>query len=422
MKRKVQTPLTPKKTPKKNKIKHPKKKVEVTTRATKQTKKTLYGPKQSEKTRERVVQKGKGTFGSHDRARGSKKVALKKEVKNTIMDIVHGVVDKKAPVSHYRKVIGFDCDIYSDSLAAAKSQRYKIYAWTVQGLQGTIGTPSAFSGRLSPMNTKRILDAASVLYNGKDRSTTIETGTKNFDVKELKVYIPYYSWKALIKNHTNEAYMVKIHKFTARANTDVAPETYFQNGIDDINWVGGAPGVPVVVDNGSYQRYPYGIHYGVVESFKNYYKHEIVEEKLMYPGHEISIEEYYRDVVVDFGDFINGSSPTAVALASFGKGTNLYHVEVIPQLEGASRDFPSSTGSVFHSRLVPGSASNSDGWLCLVDEHWAIEQPDKTLDANVGQKRALLEVVGPVDASTGTTQFYTKRSGPVTTVLQNGTA
>lgn len=331
----------------------------------------------------------------------------KKKFSKTVANIVRNVTAKKANIGQYHKYAIHDCDLVPAVPTGNQARKFYLYADKKENTRDA--TYTEYSCSFTPFASKRILDAASVLYNAKAKGVTVENATNNFDFQKLKVNVPYYYHAITLKNFTNEPYDVNCWQFKALHNTDIHPISVFERDLLVPSWQGGVP--PLTNDTNSFVYLPMGIKFGTGQSLRKHYSYKKVQTKKMLPGHEMKVIDMYRNTTVDFQTLGNDATPAV--LCSYAKGSNIYIFEIIPTLQGIS------DGTRLVGRRKEGTPSAVDGWLIERTEHWTMEQPEITLDAN---QRDVHVNFDDSTSGAGYTNFVQKRSEPTETVLASGTS
>lgn len=359
----------------------------------------------------RVFKTRSGSRTGFKKRKLSKKVKVARRKKTrfskNIANIVRNVTAKKANIGQYHKYAIHDCDLVPAVSTGNFARKFYLYADKKENTRG--GAYTEYTCSFTPFAPKRILDAASVLYNGKAKGVQVEATPGNFDFQKLKVNVPYYYHAITLKNFTNEPYEVNCWQFKALHNTDVHPMSVFASDLAVPSWAGGVNSIDKDTDSFYYGLM--SVKFGVGQSLRKHYSYKKVQTKKMLPGHEMKVIDLYRNTTVDFQTMANDASPAI--LCSFSKGTNIYVFEIIPTLQGIS------DGTKLVGRRKEGVPTGVDGWLIERTEHWTIEQPEITTDANQREVHAFLD-----DSSSGTgfTNFVQKRSEPTETVLASGTS
>lgn len=82
------------------------------------------------------------------------------------------------------------------------------------------GTLPTFVRQFTPFNTLELLDAVSVMYNGKANSSNYTTVTNNFDTKDLKVHFPYMSCTITFVNCTQLDGTLDVYECIAKTDSN----------------------------------------------------------------------------------------------------------------------------------------------------------------------------------------------------------
>lgn len=111
---------------------------------------------------------------------------------------------------------------------------------------GTPYTATAFA--FTPFNLKRLLDAVSVLYNGKSKAINYEATVDNFpdQGKGLQVDFTYCSYTMRLSNQSKVPMDVVLYKATSKMNHSQTFIDAWSNSINSQPWRAGAPAITVV--------------------------------------------------------------------------------------------------------------------------------------------------------------------------------
>lgn len=215
----------------------------------------------------------------------------------------------------------------------------------------TVTTTEAM--RFIPITYKKILDAASVLFNAKtaDLAYELDAGGKNLDRKKTVVEIMYAAASWEIKNGTQLTYDVEEYVITNKSSSDQDFLTTWKSVSDQDSW-GTAPTLTDKKDvyveanfSTTTQNYFYINNFylhkpGMQEAMKTFYKIKCNKIKLT-PGSSIKRYFKYHHKCVDFTRGMDNVG----ALATFVKGDQQVVYRIVPEL---------------HMGYVPGSANAGD--------------------------------------------------------------
>jgi hypothetical protein len=239
-----------------------------------------------------------------------------------------------------------------------------------------------FDMQWTPYNTKRLLDAASVLYNGKTPAVKI-SGT-NFDYKLLQADFLYASYKIVFINHQNVPIEMDMYEVTYKSNSNTAFLDAAKQGLSQQKFVtGGDPTFTVVGTTNFGYIMDLGLEFTMIESLSKSFAIKKLKTKKLLPGKTAS---YFSKMPASCCDFSKRVLADGTTLASYAKGDKQLVIRVRPVLMPVS----ANGGTNFvPQRTLYGQVGNW-GLLTEVTEVYKIAQPDITADAYNGAKRCFV--------------------------------
>lgn len=212
----------------------------------------------------------------------------------------------------------------------------------------------------------KVLDAASVLFNGKESDINYALTTNNFNNVRLKVEIPFMSASLQFNNQTQIFKKIRFYECIPKFSTEDQVSAKFISAlVDDPANIAGATNAT------------YGVSPFICGNFMTQYTVK-KREFTMPPGTIETIVLTNSNVCYDYEKFINNTTNT---FWTFPKGHavccfyQVENVEVLP-VPGASGPF------VGHSSIGVLSGSNlRAGVMCEITEYYKIEAPELTEDA-----------------------------------------
>jgi len=237
---------------------------------------------------------------------------------------------------------------------------------------------------LRPLSPDKLLDAASVLYNGKDSKVGPFTFTGNFDVEKTSANIHYSSATYTLTNITDVEFVVHFFEFESRRNKSGDALGTFDDAIAKTAWVGDEP------TNSTFGTYPTQF-----EVFKESYKTTKQKKFVLKPGQKKKF--FYKfSGCVDFRKYM-ANNITVYSTARGFKEINFicYPTETL-NFNVDPSDPTGATGVSYPNRTAPIVSPGR----CLaveVNEVYKIQQPDETADANEGNFRCLHNYTMPLE-------------------------
>lgn len=321
-----------------------------------------------------------------------------------IKKVVEKVIACKDNVGIYRKSYGGD--IRSDVSLGTKT-----VAFYGQRLQGNTSPYLPFSLAWTPYNLKRVLDAASVLYNNKTKSIAgpelLGTENNNFNPIGLKVDLLYASYHLAVTNMTNTQYYLEIIEFTNKFNGDRHAMEVIKELLLGTNWVGGVPlfASPDPV-NGIF-RLECDLDFGMIKGVSSRYAVKSFGKKLVKPGDTINY--FTKDkMCVDFQKKLYTENTAETPdIPSFAKGEKQVIIVMMPVVGIVDN----GTNNTIACHTVANDSSH--GFVYKVEEVFKLMEPDATLDEYQGDKRCFLSDYG--EPASGTLVRNERDYGPTST-------
>jgi len=241
-----------------------------------------------------------------------------------------------------------------------------------------------YSMRFTPFCPTRILDAASVLYNARAAGVDVQGGTL-FDYKRLNQDVLSMSYKVKFGNYTNVPLEFTIYEITNKSNSDTSFLDTAQASIANTTFVASA--TPQITTAGT-TNFGYSqtlsLEYSDLDALKKQYTIKKHKAKYLMPGTYTSKSFYMGKGCVDFAKFVNNSQS---ALSLFPKGFKQIVLRVRPRMKNFF-----GTNAVPANTFVPGYQiiTNDDalGIQVEVEERFRLVEPEITVDANAGPKKA----------------------------------
>jgi len=330
-----------------------------------QLKSRLRKPKRSIKSR--------ATHGKTGVSSRSRKLKRKRKIGSAnFAKRVRAVVSRTVPHGIYRKVeYGELC--MPDVLPATAFSNKAIFG--TKKKNAYTGTHTETFGKMVFFNYLKLMDAASVCYNGKSTATAWNVVTGNFPVN-LETRFQYASASLEMKNMTTEPFDVTVHECTAKKNTNSTPLTAFNEVLSDT--VGSNPTLTLYNDANNMRvesavKFP--SDYKPADwSFKSKKYIQVM------PGQTISWSMVKKDFNVDFNKLID----PGLGLVMYSKGSVQVLFEFTPRVATYSKS-SATTNLAVNSGAVSGQ--NIDVTFAITQkEFYKLDQPGQTADANEGNK------------------------------------
>lgn len=242
-------------------------------------------------------------------------------------------------------------------------------------VNGATGTPtSTFNLSFTPFNIYRLLDAASVLYNGKTPSMLIDSLTNSFEPKGLTVNFQYCSYKIHLRNVTTAPIEIEIQELSRKVGSNNTAYEIWQEAAKSVVWKGTAANA--LTYNTRPQQY---------EKFNHMMKTIKCDKIVMLPGASKTLFYKFEKTCVDFNKYLDAADPPVLYKYPKGIGRELMII---------SNPMPTVTYDNISTPTlgycgIGASLSKRYGLVVVVDEFYKIQQPDETIDTNEGNFRAV---------------------------------
>lgn len=251
----------------------------------------------------------------------------------------------------------------------------------VNSLHRNDGNAGVYTGdamELSPFRADKMLDAASVMYNGKAKAINYELGTNNFpQPKALKLNVIYASFTVDMVNNSGSVYDIDLYQSKPKEDQDDSFQTVWTQNIQNVNWVGGIPLVTTM------NQVP-----GMVDAVGRKWSSDVKSFRL-YPG---QTKRFYAKFsgCVDFEKHYRAGT-----LQRFVRG--MTQCWTIVGKVGLNNMSNASAGDATRAQHT-GSATKQNALSFEISEVFKVQEPDDTTDTNQGSKRVFF-VDYPVVAS-----------------------
>lgn len=333
------------------------------------------------------------------RSRSRKTVRVKKvkrpsakrtrKVKKAASKFVKGVVDRalkcELTTSVYRKYQTGEVVIPQSDDDVATGYQLMFSGNTQNGL-ATRGSPARNPACMmwTYFTPKKMLDAASVLFNGKARSADYLIATDNLAFASLKLEVVYQSvkWEAL--NNTFYRIKYELYEFHARGSTDTSAGHEIVNsssaGINTASFAGAV--TQGFADNSDRDGVARAFRYSCplvnkLSDFKGYegkWSHKLVKKGTWMPGTSLTHYMHQKPGCVDFKKYINPTN----TLAYYAKGTTALiliiksklHMGTVPNVTGESRN-------AAHPGFAGANDDNGNGVVLAINESYTIREPEE---------------------------------------------
>lgn len=324
-----------------------------------------------------------------------KRRKVSKDLKKTVKGIIKKVMDCKENVGTYNKHYTGEIEPYVNA-----GQHRISYSMT---RSGSNAAPHSVFDMQFMMTREKILDAVSVLYNGKAKSSNWSSGIGNFGTKGLKIDLLYSSLELGFTNYTEWCYEVAIYECTAKFNSETPVLEELSKALLQDEWVTPYP----VFSAGTTTAFDIeaSLELGMVKVAKSKYDIKKVKSGKLYPGHTIKYFGKWGPKCIDFEKekvLIEGLSLTP----SYAKGDVQVLLRYTPVMH------VHTSVSTMTATNLANTTNYQYGFIVEGKETYKFYQPAEADEANGGDKRALYTDI-PFEPVGGApyTQRYT-HTGP----------
>lgn len=348
--------------------------------------------------------------GSAPSKRGTRRTRINKkrrarQARRAVKAVVNNVLQCKENVGVYTKTYGGDLNPnnLNDQMRVA---------FSMNRFQTNGGPYTPFTMGWHPHSVKRVLDAVSVLYNGKAANINIDA-TGNFIYQGFKCDVLYASYKLDVFNYTDLPYEMEFIEVTNKGNK-------LQNFTDDLeefingqSWVSGTPFFNK--DEAVQYNYKTGLDFGMLKGIATNYSLKSIVKGVVKPGEKISYFSTLKDKCIDFGRHVTTQTAGATPeVASYAKGEKQVVLLYRP-VAHLQQDLVAGTYSLSHNDKTAnvGTEEAKDrGFVCEIKEVFKVLQPAETLDIHEGEQRAILTDLFTVSRGATNCKEVFKSTGP----------
>ena len=324
------------------------------------------------------------------KAKMSKKAKAKRtrKVKKAAGKFVKSVVDRALScdltTSVYRKLTTGEIVMDMRAQDAVLGYQLMFSGNTQQGIATKGATARAAKVQMwTYFTAKKMLDAASVLFNNKARDADYYVTTDNIAFNNLKLEVMYQSvkWEALNDSYYHIRY--ELYEFHARANTNVSAghELVASAGTGvDISSSNG-PVTQGFADNHDSSDTVVPFRYSLpllnkLSDFKGYdgkWTHKLVKKGTMLPGTKITHYMHQKPGCVEFKKYMDGTD-----LTDYSRGTVCLILIVKPMLNHTVVATPASgLIKTAGSMAFNGLGKTTYGVVVSAKESYTIREPDE---------------------------------------------
>jgi hypothetical protein len=281
-----------------------------------------------------VSQKWRPTKKSQTRKKGSRKrkAATKKQFKKAVTKVIQNKELKEKAVGKYSKYYGLE--MVGDLNADQRSRLiYGGTRWSNNAAPFTL-YPCAFT----PHSVSKILDAASVMFNGKAVGFDHSAILNNMDTQRAKLDVSYASYSLTFKNITQISYDYEIYEITNKTTKFEDFIYVATNLMQAQKWIGNSlvmngtiPDVSIIGGKNA-ATCPINFEFSMIEGLSQMYKWKKVNSGALHPGMSANYFSSRSNFVVDTSKFSDPDFGIAPTLGSHCKGDKQLMIRLQPQM------------------------------------------------------------------------------------------
>lgn len=310
------------------------------------------------------------------------KVKVSRAAAKKIGSIVQKTLDKNTTINTYRKNYTMDQKVHFD--------RPDIDFYLIGGRRSDSNSGAYTEKALSftPLSVERIVDAASVLWNGKAATINSAFEIGNLAYDKTTLHVVYASAKYKLINHSAVPLDVEVIEVTnkdtreARSFFQTAAEQLSSNNIVAVN--NNSPTLFINTASDNSFATSRGLEFTDLSALSDFYSWKVVKRRHLQHGASISFGYKISDRKIDVSEFSHGTGGTL--LADYCRGDRQIIIKVTPRLHGMFR----TTGGTFPFT----STYETNNWWTVglamsCKEVYKIAQPGNVTDANEGSKTVI---------------------------------
>lgn len=232
----------------------------------------------------------------------------------------------------------------------------------------------------SPFKIPELLDAVSVLYNGKTKEDDWTKTPGNYIRKGFKCEFSYVSSKITLKNLTNVDYKLHVYEFTAKKHTIQDISSVLNSHKATTKY---ATNPTVTYDNDlGYLRITEGVEMADFNQADYSLKSYVKDFKV---GTSVSLSDVEKRLKIDFTKMVTETAQEAIYM----KGSKQYVFRLDPYLGWSSVGDRDEGNAVRH---YPYAYSKDYGIACTWDKVFKVMQPDKCAEGYEGELLAIQNI------------------------------
>ena len=249
------------------------------------------------------------------------------------------------------------------------------------------------------LSPRKLLDAVSVLYNGKDSTVGASQPIGSFDVEKTSANFHYASATYTITNITDVEYEFHMFEFENRRSFSGVALDVFDEAMTKTAWVGTEP------TSDDFGTYPTQFDF-----FKERYKTTKQLKFVLKPGQKKRL--YYKfSGCIDFKKFMIDADSMYASCRGFKELNFICYPTEALNFNVDAADPTGATGVSYPNRLAP-RVSPGRCFAVEVNEVYKVQQPDETEDSKEGNFRCLHNYVMPLETGGNANNIQKFASNP----------
>lgn len=311
-------------------------------------------------------------------AKRKKQSVRRRAATKKIKGVVERILTCKENVGVYTKCYNLDIRPFCN----ANEKKLVVSAQRGQGNTAPYGV---YPCRFTPFSQNRVLDAASILFNGKTPAFDPQA-VGNFVARGFKADLLYGSYHMAVTNFVNIPYHFELWEVSPKSSQST---DFLFNAIElkrAMLWAGTEPELNYDVATNQGYMHP-ELDLGMIKGLKQRYNMDKKKTVVLQPGQVLNYFAKHRECYDFNTKMVTETNPTSAELAPYGKG----EVELVliyrPVLSVSVAVAPTAARTIVNQDS--GLSDTSSIFGVEIKEVYKIMQPAETPDAYEGEYRAM---------------------------------
>lgn len=268
-----------------------------------------------------------------------------------------------------------------------KNEKYACLGGAIYSNIATAGWKINDMHRFIAFSPKQLMDAASVLYNGKAKTLGWDSGTDNF-ANFPKVDFGRCSWKLKATNNILARVRIEVYECVSRKNADVDFLESYYNGIDSERWKSAAPTISNKHPGGTGGAggqigMPLHQEFGGVSVLKSNWAFSKVKDVVLESGQHMTLKRSFSGCI-EFDKYTDGAD-TSPALVTYGRNQGICFCVVVTNeiTQQVTAVDATNLQGLGHYSII--DTTPPCGIFCEVEESYIVREPEVAAIAQRGE-------------------------------------